>query len=164
MDALTEKKTNMDNETSPSQQTAPERSASRQPSDDTFGSIDVIDGTRVGNTSSSSTMAASADRDIEKEAEAEAAKPQQAAPPAKQQDPNLIVWDGPTDPGNPMNWSIRKKWITTIAYGCLTFCATFASAVFSTATIDVANLYHVSPEVSTLGTSLFIFGFAVGPP
>jgi hypothetical protein len=40
---------------------------------------------------------------------------------------------------------------------------TFASSVFSNATLPVAELYHVSTEVTTLGTSLFVLGFAVGP-
>ncbi|KAF8847768.1 MFS general substrate transporter [Acephala macrosclerotiorum] len=62
-----------------------------------------------------------------------------------------------------MNWTVKKKWITTIALGFMTFCVTFASSVFSNATMDVAKLYHVGAEVSTLGTSLFVLGFAVGP-
>ncbi len=24
-------------------------------------------------------------------------------------DPNIVDWDGPDDPANPMNWSSRKK-------------------------------------------------------
>ena len=36
------------------------------------------------------------------------------------QDPNLIVWDGPNDPENPMNWPARKKWIVTIVLGFMT--------------------------------------------
>jgi DHA1 family multidrug resistance protein-like MFS transporter len=81
----------------------------------------------------------------------------------KQKDPNLIEWDGPHDVGNPMNWTTSKKWIITIALGMMTFCVTFASSVFSNATVPVAELYHVSTEVATLGTSLFVLGFGVGP-
>lgn len=29
-------------------------------------------------------------------------------------DPNVVSWDGPNDPENPMNWTDRKKW-TSIA-------------------------------------------------
>lgn len=162
MDALEEKKTNMDDAT-PHQPTSLERLASRRQYDDTFDGIDVVDGTRVDNTSNSSLASASADRDIEKEAEAKGTTPHHTSPPQKPRDPNLIEWDGPDDPENPMNWSNRKKWITTMALGCMTFCVTFASSVFSNATVPVAKLYHVSNEVSTLGTSLFVLGFAVGP-
>jgi len=78
-------------------------------------------------------------------------------------DPNLIEWNGPDDPENPLNWPNGKKWRVTMALAFMTFCVTFASSVFSNATIAVAKLYGVSTEVSTLGTSLFVLGFAFGP-
>lgn len=78
-------------------------------------------------------------------------------------DPNLIEWNGPDDPEYPMNWSVIKKGIITFTFGLLTFCVTFASAVFSSATVPIAMEYGVSTEVTTLGTSLFVLGFAVGP-
>jgi hypothetical protein len=28
---------------------------------------------------------------------------------SKMKDPNVVDWDGPDDPANPMNWSSRKK-------------------------------------------------------
>lgn len=113
-------------------------------------------GANMNDTSRPSTAAA--EKDLEK---GDDAAPQQA--PKKEKDPNLIEFDGPDDPENPMNWSVSKKWVTTVALGLMTFCVTFASSVFANATVDVAELYHVSTEVSTLGTSLFVLGFAVGP-
>lgn len=80
-----------------------------------------------------------------------------------EKDPNLVEWDGPKDPGNPMNWSFGKKWAVTISMGCMTFCITFASSVFSTATVPVSELYHLSTEMATLGTSWFVLGFGLGP-
>jgi DHA1 family multidrug resistance protein-like MFS transporter len=81
----------------------------------------------------------------------------------KEKDPNLVEWDGPNDPENPMNWPTSKKWIVTITLGMMTFCVTFASSVFSNATLPTAEEFGVSTEVTTLGTSLFVFGFGVGP-
>lgn len=81
----------------------------------------------------------------------------------QQKDPNLIEWDGPDDPGNPMNWKTSKKWRVTIMLGLMTFCVTFASSVFSNATVPTALEYGVSTEVTTLGTSVFVLGFGVGP-
>ena len=69
---------------------------------------------------------------------------------------NVIGWDGPDDPQNPQNWSRLKKYTTTIFYASITFCITFASSVFSTATMVTAAKFHVSSEVMTLGTSLFV--------
>lgn len=80
-----------------------------------------------------------------------------------EKDPYLIVWDGPNDPENPMNWPNGRKWLYTIVLGSTTFCVTFASSVFSTATAVTAEIFHVSLEVMTLGTSLFVLGFAFGP-
>lgn len=30
---------------------------------------------------------------------------------AEEKDPNVVTWDGPDDPMNPKNWTMRKKWI-----------------------------------------------------
>lgn len=54
--------------------------------------------------------------------------------------------------------------MVTIVLGFMTFCITFASSVFSTATVPTAIEFGVSNEVMILGTSLFVLGFAVGPP
>ncbi|TKA77414.1 hypothetical protein B0A49_03496 [Cryomyces minteri] len=78
-------------------------------------------------------------------------------------DPNLVEWDGDDDSGNPMNWPVWKKWTITLALGLMTFCITFASSVFSTATQPTALLFGVSNEVMVLGTSLFVLGFSFGP-
>jgi DHA1 family multidrug resistance protein-like MFS transporter len=81
-----------------------------------------------------------------------------------EKDPNLIDWDGPADPENPHNWSRGYKWFITGVLGIVTFVITFASSVFSTATQATAQHFNVSNEVMILGTSLFVLGFAVGPP
>jgi len=81
----------------------------------------------------------------------------------KEGDPYLVTWDSAQDSENPHNFSMRRNWLITAALGLMNFCVTFASSVFSTATVPVAQQFHVSNEVSTLGTSLFVLGFAVGP-
>lgn len=81
-----------------------------------------------------------------------------------ERDPNIVVWDGPDDPENPMNFSVGFKWLITIILSMMTVCITFSSSVFSTATAYTAREFHVSSEVMVLGTSLFVLGFAVGPP
>ncbi|PWY79746.1 MFS multidrug transporter [Aspergillus heteromorphus CBS 117.55] len=78
-------------------------------------------------------------------------------------DPNLVEWDGPDDPENPLNMPYMRKWISTMAFAFMTMWVTFASSVFSTATAVTAEEFDVSEEVMILGTSLVVFGFAVGP-
>ncbi|KAF9892550.1 hypothetical protein FE257_001659 [Aspergillus nanangensis] len=78
--------------------------------------------------------------------------------------PDVIVdFEGPDDPYRPMNWSFRKKAVTTILYGLTTMGATWASSIFSTGTHQVSSQFHVGEEVGTLGTSLLLFGFGLGP-
>ncbi|KAK1087690.1 hypothetical protein LTR33_000932 [Friedmanniomyces endolithicus] len=84
-------------------------------------------------------------------------------PPVQARDSDLVLWDGPADPGNPINWSRRKKWATTFALGFVTFCVTFASSVFSPGILATAREFNVSDEVMVLGTALFVLGFAFGP-
>ena len=82
----------------------------------------------------------------------------------EEKDSSLVDWDGNEDPDNPMNWSPRYKWLITVVLGLMTFCITFASSVFSTATEVTAELFGVSDEVMILGTAVFVLGFAAGPP
>jgi multidrug resistance protein len=78
-------------------------------------------------------------------------------------EPNLVEWDGPDDPENPMNMPHWRKWLITMTMSSMTMWLTFASSVFSTATRVTAQQFNVSTEVMTLATSLVVFGFALGP-
>jgi hypothetical protein len=50
--------------------------------------------------------------------------------PKEQKNPDLVEWDGPGDPGDPMNWKPVKKWIITIARGFMTFCGKYYACFF----------------------------------
>lgn len=39
---------------------------------------------------------------------------------AESKDPNVVSWDGPDDPTNPMNWTMRKKWSNVAVLSILT--------------------------------------------
>lgn len=71
-------------------------------------------------------------------------------------DPNIVVFGGEDDMGNPQNWPYWKKWCITVSLGLMTLSVTFASSVFSTATTVTSQQFGVSTEVMTLGTSLFV--------
>lgn len=36
-------------------------------------------------------------------------------------DPNIVGWDGPNDPKNPLNWSDRAKWNNILVVSAITF-------------------------------------------
>lgn len=48
-----------------------------------------------------------------------------------------------------------------LAYTCI--CSTFTSSIFSASTRAIAAHFHVSVEVATLSSSLYILGYAFGP-
>ncbi|KAL4812788.1 major facilitator superfamily domain-containing protein [Aspergillus spinulosporus] len=95
----------------------------------------------------------------------DAQQPSADEKPKKQEskDPNLIEWAGPDDPENPQNMPHWRKWVITMTLSSMTMWLTFASSVFSTATLVTAQQFGESTEVMILATSLVVFGFAAGP-
>ncbi|KAK3386083.1 major facilitator superfamily domain-containing protein [Podospora didyma] len=75
----------------------------------------------------------------------------------------LVDFDGEDDPYRPMNWPLSKKIATTLLYGLVTMTATWASSCYSAGTAQVAEQFGVDVQVATLGTSLFLIGFGLGP-
>ena len=70
-------------------------------------------------------------------------------------DSDIVGWDV-NDRDNPFNWCRNRKWTISLCMGLMTFVCTFASSVFSTATVATSELFDVSTEVMTLGVSLYV--------
>jgi len=85
------------------------------------------------------------------------------APQPTEDRTDLVDWDGPNDPENPQNWSRKYRWYTIMILAFMTFVVSFASSVWSTATVVTAEQFGVSQEVMILGVTLYVVGFAVGP-
>jgi len=49
--------------------------------------------------------------------------------PSAASDPNIVDWDGPEDPSNPMNWSQKRKWGLIAVLSAITF-VTYANPRF----------------------------------
>lgn len=75
----------------------------------------------------------------------------------------VVEFEGPNDPKHPQNWPLKTKLIISCILVFDSLAATFASAVFSPASTAVGSKFHVGREVTTLGTSLFVLGYAFGP-
>ena len=75
----------------------------------------------------------------------------------------VVEFSGHDDPTHPQNWTSKRKMIifALLVFNSLT--ATFASAVFSPAGTTVGTKFGVNQPTVTLGTSLFVLGYAVGP-
>ncbi|KAJ5792503.1 bicyclomycin resistance protein [Penicillium pulvis] len=77
-------------------------------------------------------------------------------------DPYVVRWL-PVDPRNPMEFSMARKAIVTFSTAVATFVISLTSSAYSGSMEKVIDEFDVSKEVATLGLSLFVFGFAVGP-
>ncbi|KAI1379591.1 polyamine transporter 1 [Hypoxylon crocopeplum] len=75
----------------------------------------------------------------------------------------IVDFDGPDDPYRPVNWPRHKKVVTTMLYGLVTMTATWASSSYSAGTAQIAEQFGVGRQVATLGTTLFLLGFGIGP-
>jgi MFS family permease len=67
------------------------------------------------------------------------------------------------DPRNPRNFSTSGKWSITILVAIATLGVTFDSSAYTGGIRQIIGQFGVSQEVATLGVSLFVLGFAIGP-
>lgn len=86
-------------------------------------------------------------------------EPEVAAP-----NPNIVDWDGPDDPANPLNWSAKKKWGIIGSIGVVTLITPLASSFFAPGVPQVLKTFNVTSDLmSAFVVSVYILGFAVGP-
>ncbi|KAL2016341.1 hypothetical protein VTK56DRAFT_3853 [Thermocarpiscus australiensis] len=79
-------------------------------------------------------------------------------------DPNIVSWDGPDDPANPLNWTNRKKWSNIAVLSVLTFITPLGSSMFAPGIPRIlAEFHETSPTTATFIMSVYILGFAFGP-
>lgn len=62
-----------------------------------------------------------------------------------------------------MNIPMQRKSVITLLQAMSALVVTFASSAYASSIEDVKQHFHVSQEVATLGLSLFVLGFALGP-
>ncbi|KAM0723235.1 hypothetical protein Q7P37_001435 [Cladosporium fusiforme] len=79
-----------------------------------------------------------------------------------EEDPYVVNWI-PNDPRNPMLYSELKKWSITALVAIATLAVAFVSSAYSGGAKQVIVEFGCSQEVFTLGISLFVLGFAIGP-
>jgi MFS transporter, DHA1 family, multidrug resistance protein len=83
--------------------------------------------------------------------------------PERGRDADIVDWYGPDDPENPMNWGTWKKVWVTFEICLLTFSVYIGSAIYSAGIVDVSEVFGVSTVAATLGLTLFVVGYGVGP-
>ncbi|KAL8817229.1 MAG: hypothetical protein Q9223_003896 [Gallowayella weberi] len=100
--------------------------------------------------------------DLEKQGDLEKQADKKPDPPDK--DPNLVTWEGPADPQNPQNWSIRRKWAATFVVSGFTFISPVSSSMVAPALKVISHDFGISSTaVANLTLSIFVLAYAVGP-
>ncbi|EIN09356.1 MFS general substrate transporter [Punctularia strigosozonata HHB-11173 SS5] len=74
-----------------------------------------------------------------------------------------VDWYGPDDPECPMNWSFSKKCFVTFDICFITFSIYIGSAIYSPGIPYVAQDFGVSDVAATLGITMFVIGYGIGP-
>jgi multidrug resistance protein len=79
-------------------------------------------------------------------------------------DPNVVFWDGPDDPQNPMNWSLGRKWLSIALVSMITFLTPLGSSSFAPGVPKLMDEFHNdSTLLSGFVVSVYVLGFAIGP-
>lgn len=79
-----------------------------------------------------------------------------------EEDPYVVVWIE-NDPRNPMTWADWKKWCLVALVSIATLAVAFVSSAYTGGLSEVIAQFHTSELIVTLGVSLFVLGFAIGP-
>ncbi|RDW74892.1 caffeine resistance protein [Coleophoma cylindrospora] len=75
----------------------------------------------------------------------------------------LVDWYGPNDQENPQNWSAGRKLLVTFQICVLNFGIYIGSSIYTPGELSIIKEFGVSEVVATLGLSLFVLGYGLGP-
>lgn len=75
----------------------------------------------------------------------------------------LVDWYYSDDAENPQNWSDKKRILVAVIICLYTFVVYTSSAIYTTSTQGVMEQFHVSQLKATLGLSLYVLGYGIGP-
>jgi len=79
-----------------------------------------------------------------------------------EEDPYLAEFI-PNDPRNPMLFPLWKKWTITMMVSFAALGVGFVSSAYTGSVAQIIAEFQCSTEVATLGLSVFVLGFAIGP-
>ncbi|KAJ5981058.1 hypothetical protein N7481_008356 [Penicillium waksmanii] len=75
----------------------------------------------------------------------------------------IIVSYALDDPDNPRHWPKLKKWYITCLVSMLNVFTTWCAGGISSGATGIQEEFGVSSEITTLGLSLYVLGYAIGP-
>ncbi|KAF2685796.1 MFS general substrate transporter [Lentithecium fluviatile CBS 122367] len=104
------------------------------------------------------------EKDTEKATEEESISSDEEVEDVAEHGPDIVFWDGPDDPQNPMNWASAKKWGTVALVSAITFLTPLASSMFAPGVPEVMKTFNSTDEMlEGFMVSVYVLGFAIGP-
>ncbi|KAL1857618.1 hypothetical protein Daus18300_010258 [Diaporthe australafricana] len=80
------------------------------------------------------------------------------------EDTNIVDWDGPNDPENPLNWPNSRKWTNLILMSLLNIISPLGSSMFAPGVAKIlVEFNNTSSLTATFVVSIYVLGFAFGP-
>ncbi|KAL6718125.1 GTPase-activating protein [Lecanora helva] len=117
----------------------------------------------IGPSSENSSQTRTGDREERPHNQLHSTLTAQRVDTEKGRDVTMVTWFGDNDPEMPLNWSTFKKVFVTFEICLLTFSIYIGSAIYSAGTEDVEMQFGVSQVKATLGLTLFVAGYGLGP-
>lgn len=110
------------------------------------------------------TSASAMEKDVEKASNSESIANTEMQDEETEQDPNIVDFDGPDDPTNPINWPFAKKWGMVFLISAITFLTPLASSMFAPGIPEVMRDFgSTSDMLKGFMLSVYVLGFAFGP-
>lgn len=72
-------------------------------------------------------------------------------------------WDGPSDPSNPFNFSLPRKWFIAILTSLGGLVTLMTSNMLAPALTSISEDLHVSETTAAMALSIFVLAYAFGP-
>ncbi|KAK7753328.1 hypothetical protein SLS62_004618 [Diatrype stigma] len=77
---------------------------------------------------------------------------------------DIVDWDGPSDPNNPLNWPPRKRFGHIVIVAMLSMTVNLASTMFAPGVESLSIEFELTTRtLATLSVTVYLLGFALGP-
>ncbi|MCJ1403418.1 hypothetical protein MMC11_006641 [Xylographa trunciseda] len=76
---------------------------------------------------------------------------------------NVVTWDGPNDPANPLNWPQRKKWAVTLLCSMSGLITLMSGTMMAPALSNIGSDLHLGDAAVQLTLSIYVLAYAFGP-
>ncbi|TQV94381.1 hypothetical protein V2A60_002589 [Cordyceps javanica] len=79
-------------------------------------------------------------------------------------DDDIVDWDGPEDPSNPLNWPARKRFGHVVIVSLLSMMVNTAATIIAPGIkLTIIEFKVTNMTLATLSVSIYLLGFGLGP-